>query len=214
LSGRVSIVYKDGATIEVNTGEKSGGTYTYTNVDLSGITSNTVIGKPGYKTYQISGLEGDIQVKSDDELYVAYFNISGAASSGGFYAGFATPPAAAISLDLESLGACVEFDPVTGNYNFNGAGFQMNNPSFFDEWEWQEKDGLNWITANGSVLNDLNYVPVKPGKYRLRGVISCLGASGEIYSSVIPVSICPTDFDEDGISDNIDQDLDNDGILN
>ena len=214
LSGRVSIVYKDGATIEVNTGEKSGGTYTYTNVDLSGITSNTVIGKPGYKTYQISGLEGDIQVKSDDELYVAYFNISGAASSGGFYAGFATPPAAAISLDLESLGACVEFDPVTGNYNFNGAGFQMNNPSFFDEWEWQEKDGLNWITANGSVLNDLNYLPVKPGKYRLRGVISCLGASGEIYSSVIPVSICPTDFDEDGISDNIDQDLDNDGILN
>jgi hypothetical protein len=41
-----------------------------------------------------------------------------------------------------------------------------------------------------------------------------LGASGDIFSSVIPVSICPTDFDEDGISDNIDLDLDNDGILN
>ena len=41
-----------------------------------------------------------------------------------------------------------------------------------------------------------------------------MGASGEIFSSVIPVSICPTDFDEDGNSDNIDLDLDNDGILN
>jgi hypothetical protein len=90
----------------------------------------------------------------------------------------------------------------------------MNNPSFFDEWEWQEKDGLNWISADGSALNDLNYIPIKSGKYRLRGIISCLGTAGEIYSSVIPVSICPTDFDEDGISDNIDLDLDNDGILN
>ena len=33
-SGGVSIVYKDGATIEVNTGEKSGGTYSYTPVNL------------------------------------------------------------------------------------------------------------------------------------------------------------------------------------
>ena len=214
LSGRISIVYKYGATLEVNTGEKSGGTYTYNPVDLSGIVSNAVVGKNGYKTYQIDGLEGDIQVISDDELYVAYFNISGAASSGGFYAGFATPPAAAISLDLESLGACVEFDPVNGDYKFNGDGFQINNSAFFDEWEWQEKSGSSWDTADGSALNDLNFKPTKSGKYRLRGVISCLGPAGEIYSSVIPVSICPTDFDEDGISDNIDLDLDNDGILN
>ena len=76
------------------------------------------------------------------------------------------------------------------------------------------KSGSNWITADGSAINDLSYVPIKSGKYRLRGTISCLGAAGEIYSSVIPVSICPTDFDQDGISDNIDLDLDNDGILN
>ena len=49
-------------------------------------------------------------------------------------------------------------------------------------------------------------------KIQLRGTISC--NSGEIYSSEIPVSICPTDFDQDGIIDNIDLDLDNDGILN
>ena len=173
-----------------------------------------LLGKTGYKTLNIPDLKGNVSVLSDDELYVSYYNRTGWATSGGYYAGFATPPAAAISLDLESLGACVEFDPATGDYKFNGTGFQINNPSFFDEWEWQEKDGLNWTTADGSALNELNYIPIKSGKYRLRGVISCLGAAGEIYSSVIPVSICPTDFDEDGISDNIDLDLDNDGILN
>jgi gliding motility-associated-like protein len=206
-SGGVSIVYKDGASLEIfqNTSDV---------FDYSAITQRDVIGKPGYKTLNIPDLIGNVSVLSDNELYVSYYNKTGFATSGGYYAGFATPPAAAISLDLESLGACVEFDPATGDYNFNGTGFQMNNPSFFDEWEWQEKDGLNWVTADGSALNDLNYIPIKSGKYRLRGIISCLGAAGEIYSSVIPVSICPTDFDEDGISDNIDLDLDNDGILN
>ena len=206
-SGGVSIVYKDGASLDIfqNTTDV---------FDFSGITQRDVIGKPGYKTLNISDLEGNVSVLSDNELYVSYYNKTGYATSGGYYAGFATPPAAAISLDLESLGACVEFDPATGDYNFNGAGFQMNNPSFFDEWEWQEKSGSNWITADGSAINDLSYIPIKSGKYRLRGTISCLGAAGEIYSSVIPVSICPTDFDQDGISDNIDLDLDNDGILN
>ena len=83
-----------------------------------------LIGKPGYKTLNISDLEGNVSVLSDNELYVSYYNKTGYATSGGYYAGFATPPAAAISLDLESLGACVEFDPATGDYNFNGAGFQ------------------------------------------------------------------------------------------
>jgi len=206
-SGGISIVFKDGASLDI---------FQNNNVsyDYSAIPVNDVLGKVGYKTLNIKDLEGDVSVLSDNELYVSYYNKSGWATSGGFYAGFATPPAAAISLNLESLGACVEFDPATGDYNFNGAGFQMNNPSFFDEWEWQEKSGSNWITATGSAINDLNYVPIKSGKYRLRGIISCLGTGGEIYSSIIPVSICPTDFDEDGISDNIDLDLDNDGILN
>ena len=34
------------------------------------------------------------------------------------------------------------------------------------------------------------------------------------YSGIIPVSLCPTDSDSDGIIDNLDLDLDNDGILN
>jgi hypothetical protein len=187
-SGGVSIVYKDGASLEVfqNTSDV---------FDYSGLTPKNVSGKIGYKTLNIPDLEGNVSVLSDDELYVSYYNKTGYATSGGFYAGFATPPGAAISLDLESLGACVNVDPVSGDYIFNGSGFQMNNPSFFDEWEWQEKDGSNWIIAQGSALNDLQYVPEKPGKYRLKGVVSCLGASGDIFSSVIPVSICASDFD-------------------
>ena len=35
-----------------------------------------------------------------------------------------------------------------------------------------------------------------------------------MFSETQIVSICPTDFDGDGIVDNIDLDLDNDGILN
>ena len=34
------------------------------------------------------------------------------------------------------------------------------------------------------------------------------------FSGIIPVSICPTDSDQDGVIDNLDLDLDNDGILN
>ena len=133
-SGGVSIVYKDGASLEVfqNTSDV---------FDYSGLTPKNVSGKIGYKTLNIPDLEGNVSVLSDDELYVSYYNKTGYATSGGFYAGFATPPGAAISLDLESLGACVNVDPVSGDYIFNGSGFQMNNPSFFDEWEWQEKDG-------------------------------------------------------------------------
>ena len=56
--------------------------------------------------------------------------------------------------------------------------------------------------------------PSKPGNYRLVGSITCLGGDGDFISGVIPVSICPNDSDNDGIIDNIDLDLDNDGILN
>ena len=129
-SGGISIVFKDGASLEIF--EDTGVVF-----DYSGFTQKDVIGKTGYKTLNIPDLKGNVSVLSDDELYVSYYNRTGWATSGGYYAGFATPPGAAISLDLESLGACVEFDPATGDYKFNGTGFQMNNPSFFDEWEWQ-----------------------------------------------------------------------------
>ncbi|MDB4819892.1 T9SS type B sorting domain-containing protein [Flavobacteriaceae bacterium] len=212
--GSISIVYKEDATLEINTGSDDSGTYEYTAFDTSSLFPESVLGKPGYLTLSIAELIGDIQVKSDDELYVAYYNRSDYATSGGFYAGFATPPSAAIDLNLQSLGTCVEVDPTTGEYIFNGNGFEMTNPAFFDTWQWQELDGTNWIIASNSEIDDLVYKPLKPGSYRLVGSITCLGGDGDFKSGIIPVSICPNDSDNDGIIDNIDLDLDNDGILN
>ena len=212
--GSISIVFKKDATLEINTGSDESGTYTYTAYDSTSLFPNEVIGKPGYLTLSIADLVGDIQVKSNDELYVAYYNRSDYATSGGFYAGFATPPSTSIDLTLQSLGTCVEIDPTTGEYIFNGNGFEMTNPDFFDTWQWQEFDGSNWAIASNSQIDDLVYKPSKPGSYRLVGSITCLGSDGDFKSGVIPVSICPNDSDNDGIIDNIDLDLDNDGILN
>ena len=57
------------------------------------------------------------------------------------------------------------------------------------------------------------YTPTEPGDYRLSGIVSCLDNFNQ-YSGIIPVIICPSDSDSDGIIDNIDLDLDNDGIYN
>ena len=59
---------------------------------------------------------------------------------------------------------------------------------------------------------NITYKPTEIGTYAVRGTITCTGATYK--SSDIPISICPTDFDDDGIVDNLDLDNDNDGILN
>ena len=56
------------------------------------------------------------------------------------------------------------------------------------------------------------YTPTDEGDYMLKGILLC--NSAEYFSAEISVSICPDDFDKDGVIDNIDLDLDNDGILN
>ena len=47
----------------------------------------------------------------------------------------------------------------------------------------------------------------------LIGTLSCFPTK-QYISEILRVNICPTDFDSDGIIDNLDLDLDNDGILN
>ena len=49
-------------------------------------------GRDDYVTYRVDNLRGNISVTGNDELYVAYFNYNGAATTGGFYSGFAKPP--------------------------------------------------------------------------------------------------------------------------
>ena len=62
--------------------------------------------------------------------------------------------------------------------------------------------------------NKYIFYPTEIGTYRVKGISECDDDTVEYYSSEIPISICPVDFDNDGIIDNIDLDHDNDGILN
>ncbi len=147
-------------------------------------------------TYKVTGLTGDISVQGDGELYVAYFNFNGAATSGSFYSGFPSSPEISFENQTVTFGNCV---PVT---------LVAANAGAFD--------ALEWLFDSGSGFNPVGTSPTfnaeQPGTYKLIGTITC---TGELLESVeIPLPECPDDTDNDGIIDNIDIDNDNDGILN
>ena len=91
---------------------------------------------------------------------------------------------------------------------------QITNASGFDTYVWEKynSDTNIWEAAPGNSTDSETYVPQTEGEYRLKGSITCLNL--DQFSGIIPVSICPTDSDQDGVIDNLDLDLDNDGILN
>ena len=94
--------------------------------DINSLTPVTVTGKTEYKAYSIEDLVGNVNVTSTGELYLAYFNTSGAATSGGFYAGFSTPPNAEIDLGINSLGNCLQIDD-DGNIIGSNIELQITN---------------------------------------------------------------------------------------
>lgn len=190
-SGGVSIVTKVGATVTIN------------NLPLSSFSStgpSVVDGKNDYITYRVTGLSGNISVQGNDELYVAYFNQNGAATSGSFYSGFPTNPEINFNAQFATLGNCIP------NITLEAA-----NAQNFDTYEWFFDDGSGFQSVPSS-LNVASITPTLPARYKLVGTIIC---TGETLESVeVPVSICPDDIDSDGIIDNLDIDNDNDGILN
>ncbi|GGD11198.1 T9SS type B sorting domain-containing protein [Hyunsoonleella pacifica] len=159
---------------------------------------NAVTGKTDYVTYKVKGITGNITVESDDELYCAYFNYSGQATSGSFYSGFPSPPEINFDVTFTALGNCIP------NVTLEAA-----NAQNFDSFRWLFDDGsgagfVDILETNSSIT------PNNPGTYKLVGIIAC--TNDELESVEIPVSICPDDRDNDGIIDNIDIDNDNDGI--
>lgn len=191
----VSIVTKVGATVTINNTAINSQPF-----GINVIGPSTVTGNTDYVTYRVTGLGGDVSVQGDDELYVAYFNRSGAATTGSFYSGFPSPPEINFDAQFITLGNCIP------NINLTVA-----NAQNFDSFSWYFDDG------SGSGFVDMmnqnpTLTPTNPGKYKLVGGIACSGLTLE--SVEVPVSICPDDIDNDGIIDNIDIDNDNDGILN
>ena len=226
LGGTLTILTEDGAVLEIfrqEPGQPSeliadnqgtSGVY-----DLSA-NAKDVNGKPGYKTYSLLSqtnlkLEDNIAVKSDKELYLASSTYSAFGSGGSFYSGFVTDPQVEPDLTISPLGICISSSGISN--------VELKTSNSFDTYKWQIKDlsttPSTWIDAPTdpsdplSTNNQANYKPIVEGDYRLVGTLSCYIGKQYISEPQI-VSICPTDFDGDGIVDNIDLDLDNDGILN
>ncbi len=191
FSGGLNIVTRNGSTVTVN------------NLPLSNFNTqgpNLVTGNADYVTYKVTDLTGNVSVQSDDELYVAYFNFNGNATSGSFYSGFPSAPEINFNANFEALGNCIP------NLTLSAADNQS-----FDSFEWLFNDGSGsgFVSLN---ITTVDFTPTNPGIYKLLGILSC---SGLVLESVeVPVSICPEDIDNDGIINNLDIDNDNDGILN
>ncbi|MFD2727537.1 T9SS type B sorting domain-containing protein [Hyunsoonleella rubra] len=190
FDGGITVVTKTGATVTLN------GTPI---ASFNPLGPSPVTGKPDYVTYKVKGLNGNIAVASSDELYCAYFNYNGAATSGSFYSGFPSPPEIIFDAQFVTLGNCIP------NITLEAA-----NTQNFDSYEWLFDDGNG--TFNVVASNVPSFTPTVPGKYKLIGIITCTLETLE--SAEVPISICPDDRDSDGIIDNIDIDNDNDGIVN
>ncbi|MFL2603212.1 MAG: T9SS type B sorting domain-containing protein, partial [Flavobacteriaceae bacterium] len=224
LGGTLTILTEDGAVLEIfrqEPGQPSvliadnqgtSGVY-----DLSG-NEKTVDGNSKYKTYFLLSqpslkLEDNIAVKSDKELYLASSTYSDFGSGGSFYSGFVTDPQVEPDLTISPLGVCISSSGVSN--------VELKTSNSFDTYKWEKYDFLTntWNDAPTdpsdplSTNNQAKYKPIEEGDYRVVGTLSCYPLK-QYESDTQIVSICPTDFDGDGIVDNIDLDLDNDGILN
>lgn len=157
-----------------------------------------VDGNPDYVTYKVLGLTDNVSVVSTGELYCAYFNFNGVATSGSFYSGFPSPPEIDFNLDVTAAGNCIP--------NITLEAF---NTDVFDSIEWYYDDGTGFVGTGDSTDS---FKPLEPGSYKLRGTIICSGLTFD--SPEVRVSVCPDDFDGDLIIDNVDIDIDNDGVLN
>ena len=194
--GRVTLITQAGSSL---TFEINGNSYTTTtlnalpNVNVVGPTA--VTGNTNYTTYTITGLKGDVGVFSSGQLYLAAYGTDDAATFGGFYSGFTFKPEISFSLLDITKSNCIPNSKLS-----------VNSLSPFDIFQWYYNDNPIAGATKGS------YTPTQPGYYYVKATIGDCGT--ELLSDKIPVSSCPTDFDNDLVNDNIDIDYDGDGIIN
>ena len=193
LTGKLNIISRIGAVITItdnnNTNQPIGTLNVATAVGPSAVTGNV-----NYVTYTITGLVGNVSVFSNDELYVNYFNVSGAAASGGFYSGFSSPPAKPSEINDGSVfGYCAP-----------NLSLQAGNMDNFTSFEWMLDPG-NGYTKIVGYDNQLTVSTTIAGNYKIRGYISCPGEPTEFLDSdFVSVVLCPPDSDGDGIQDSLD----------
>ena len=183
-SGGLNIVTETGATVLINN---------------SPITSGPVaiVGNPNYVRYTVTGLSGNITVKSTRQVYVSYYGVNGFATYGGYYSGFDTKPEIVTDKISVANSTCIP-----------NVILKINTLLSYDAFQWYVDD----VIIPGEISN--TYRPTSPGFYQVKGSIANCPNSVPIFSDKIPVSYCPTNVDNDLANDNVDIDNDNDGITN
>ena len=192
FTGRVTIVTERNASL---TFAINGATFSLSSLPAVIDGPKPVTGNPSYETYTITGLSGNVSVYSSGQLYLASYGSDGAATYGGFYSGFTFKPQ--ISFDKISTiqSSCIP-----------NAKLSVSEISGFDTFQWY----FNEVAISGATTN--SYFPLIPGYYYVKATIASCGTT--LQSDKIPVSDCPLDNDNDLANNNIDIDLDNDGITN
>ena len=192
--GTVCIVTKTGAAL---TFIIDGVSYPFSGLPSSLTVTGplNVTGNSDFVTYTIEGLTGNVSVFSTDQVYVSYYGTSGAATYGGYYSGFTFKPEIVFQPVVTSVSNCIP------NINLN-----VNAISNFDVYQWY----FNGTAISGA--NSNTYTPTQPGYYKIKASLTACGI--DYFSDEIPVSSCANDTDNDGVNDNIDLDIDGDGITN
>jgi hypothetical protein len=148
-----------------------------------------------FVSYTVEGLSGNVSIESTTQVYVASFGAYDYASFGGYYSGFAYQPEIVLDeIDIDNEDCIPNLE------------LRLNSISTFDEYQWY----FNGEMIDGAIGN--SFTPTEPGYYQISGAVT--DCDGILLSDNIPVSACPPDTDFDGVNDNIDIDIDNDGILN
>jgi len=196
--GRITLITKTGSVLNFRI---NGVSYTYNDLSvipgLAKVGPLSVTGNPGYVTYNIKGLSGNVAAFSDSELYLASYGTNNAATFGGFYSGFTYSPEISFGIVNSTVPNCLPNIRLT-----------VNTLSPFDTFQWYFND-IPIATPDG--LRNY-YIPQQSGFYHVKATIASCGT--DLISDKIPASICPLDSDNDGRINNVDQDYDNDGIPN
>jgi gliding motility-associated-like protein len=193
-TGAINIVTETDAELSFIINEEE---FTFDNLPVgTGLGPYEVTGNPNYETYTLNGLTGNISVFSTKSVYLSYYGSNNAATYGGYYSGFTFKPE--VSFNNENEGVVSGCIP--------NVTLSVNSLSSFDIYQWYFND-VEIPNATAS-----SYTPTEPGYYYVKGTIST--CQTELVSDVFPVSSCTTDLDGDGANDNIDLDMDQDGLLN
>jgi len=195
FTGRVTITTETGSSLNFIL---NGTTYTLATLpaSISVVGPTAVIGNANYECYTITGFTGNVSVISTGQLYLAAYGSNGFATFGGYYSGFTFKPE-------------IKFQPlnITLNNCIPNISLEVSTLTGFDFFQWYFND----TPISGA--NSSSYSPTEPGNYHVSATITTCVMS-ELISDKIPVSKCPTDLDNDGVNDNFDLDIDNDGITN